>query len=68
VIHDTLDQYTKIIEPSTRWWTDALARKRPVTVLNEIAKNERELAREVEKFTGHEGADVERYRFALERR
>jgi hypothetical protein len=66
MIHDTLDQYTKIIEAIDTVVDDALARKRPVTVLPHIAKVERELLAKLEKFSTIQTADAERYRFSLD--
>ncbi len=65
-IHDTLDQYTRIIEAIDTVVDDALARKRPVTVLPHIAKVERELLAKLEKFSAIPTADAERYRFSLD--
>jgi hypothetical protein len=66
LIHDTLDQYTKIIEAIDTVVDDALARKRPVTVLPSVAKMERELLAKLEKFAKLETADADRYRFSLD--
>src|SRR5271157_1635682 len=43
LIHDTLDQYTQIIDAMETVVDDALAHKRTVTVLPAMAKTEREL-------------------------
>ena len=66
LIHDTLDQYTKIIEAIDTVVDDTLARKRPVTVLPHVAKEERELLGKLEKFAQIQTADAERYRFSLD--
>jgi flagellar biosynthesis/type III secretory pathway chaperone len=66
MIHDTLDEYTKIIEAIDTVVDDALARKRPVTVLPQIAKTERELLARLEKFSKLQTTDAERYRFSLD--
>ena len=66
LIHDTLDQYTKIIEAIDTVVDDALARKRPVTVLPHVAKVERELLAKLQKFAEIQTADAERYRFSLD--
>jgi flagellar biosynthesis/type III secretory pathway chaperone len=66
LIHDTLDQYTKIIEAIDTVVDDALARKRPVTVLPHVAKEERELLAKLEKFSQVQAPDAERYRFSLD--
>jgi hypothetical protein len=66
LIHDTLDQYTKIIEAIDTVVDDALARKRPVTVLPHVAKMERELLVKLEKFEKLQTTDADRYRFSLD--
>jgi hypothetical protein len=66
LIHDTLDQYTKIIEAIDTVVDDSLARKRPVTVLPHVAKMERELLAKLEKFAKLQTADADRYRFSLD--
>ena len=66
LIHDTLDQYTKIIEAIDTVVDDSLARKRPVTMLPKIAKAERELLAKLEKFSEIQASDSERYRFSLD--
>lgn len=66
LIHDTLDQYTKIIEAIDTVVDDALARKRPVTVLPHVAKVEKELLAKLEKFDKLQAADADRYRFSLD--
>lgn len=66
LIHDTLDQYTKIIEAIDTVVDDALARKRPVTVLPNVAKMERDLLTKLQKFAEIQTADADRYRFSLD--
>jgi len=66
LIHDTLDQYTKIIEAIDTVVDDALAHKRPVTTLPQVAKQERELLGKLEKFAALQASDAERYRFSLD--
>lgn len=66
LIHDTLDQYTKIIEAMDTVVDDALAHKRTVTVLPAMAKTERELLAKLEKLAEIQAADKERYQFSLE--
>jgi hypothetical protein len=66
VIHDTLEDYTKIIEAIDTVTDDAIARKRPVTALAHIAKVEREMLGKLEHFSGLEAKDAERYRFCLD--
>ncbi len=66
LIHDTLDQYTKIIEAIDTVVDDSLARKKPVTVLPHVAKVERELLVKLEKFAQIQSSDADRYRFSLD--
>ena len=66
MIHDTLEQYTKLIEALDTVTDDALTHKRPVTVMGEIAKTEREMLASLEKFAEQHPADIDRYRFSLE--
>ena len=66
LIHDTLDQYTKIIEAIDTVVDDSLARKRPVTELPRVAKAERDLLAKLEKFAQMQAPDSDRYRFSLD--
>ena len=66
MIHDTLDDYTKIIEAIDTVADDAIARKRTVTTLGEIAKSERGLLSKLERFSKLDAKDAERYRFSLD--
>jgi hypothetical protein len=66
LIHDTLDQYTNIIEAIDTVVDDALAHKRTVTALPALAKTERELITKLEKLSEIKAADKERYRFSLD--
>ncbi len=66
LIHDTLDQYTNIIEAIDTVVDDALAHKRAVTALPALAKTERELLTKLEKLGEIQAAHKERFRFSLE--
>lgn len=66
LIHDTLDQYTQIIDAMNTVVDDALAHKRTVTVLPAMAKTERELLAKLQKLSEIQAADKERYQFSLE--
>ncbi|MGO9239639.1 MAG: hypothetical protein ACLQBJ_02425 [Bryobacteraceae bacterium] len=66
LIHDTLDQYTQIIDAMDTVVDDALAHKRTVTVLPAMAKTERELLAKLQKLSEIHAADKERYQFSLE--
>jgi len=66
VIHDTLEQYTQIIEAIDTFIDDALARKRPVTSLEALTKSQREMLAKLEKIKESNPADLERYQFVLD--
>jgi hypothetical protein len=66
LIHDTLDQYTQIIEAIDTVVDDALAHKRAVTTLAEVAKTEKGLLTKLQKFSEIASNDSERYRFSLD--
>ncbi|MBI4889163.1 MAG: hypothetical protein HY821_00970 [Acidobacteria bacterium] len=66
LIHDTLEQYTQIIEAIDTNIDDAIRRQKPLTSLSGIAKAEREMLEVLEKFASVEAPDKGRYRFALD--
>lgn len=66
VIHDTLEQYTQIIEAIDTFIDDALARKKPVTTLEPLTKAQREMLAKLEKLKESNPADLERYQFVLD--
>lgn len=66
MIHDTLEQYTRIIEAIDTFIDDALARKKPITSLAALTRAQREMLASLEKFRESNPADLERYLFALE--
>lgn len=66
MIHDTLEQYTQIIEAIDTFIDDALARKRPITSLAALTKAQRDMLARLEKFKESSPADLERYLFVLE--
>jgi hypothetical protein len=66
VIHDTLEQYTQIIEAIDTFIDDALARKKPVTTLEPLTKSQREMLAKLEKIKESNPADMERYQFVLD--
>ena len=66
MIHEQLDQYTKIIEAIDTVADDALRRKTDVAVgIGEIAKAEKLMLMELEKVWESPPKDVSRYEFAL---
>ena len=66
MIHDTLDQYTSIIEAIDTVVDDTLAHKRTVTILPTLAKTERDLLAKLQKLSEIKAADKERYQFSLD--
>ena len=66
MIHDQLDQYTKIIEAIDTVADDALRRKVDVTVgIADVAKAEKLMLMELEKMNEAQPKDLARYEFAL---
>jgi hypothetical protein len=66
MIHDTLEQFTQIVEAIDNNIDDAIRRQKPITSLGAVAKAEREMLANLEKFAVIEAADKNRYQFALE--
>lgn len=66
MIHDTLEQYTQIIEAIDTFIDDALARKKPVTSLAALTSAQRAMLAKLEKFKESNPADLERYQFVLD--
>ena len=66
MIHDTLEQFTQIIEAIDNNIDDAIRRQRPIVSLPAIAKAQREMLASLEKFDKLEASDRNRYQFALE--
>ncbi len=66
VVHDTLEQYTQIIEAIDTFIDDALARKKPVTSLEALTKAQREMLAKLERIKESNPADLERYQFVLD--
>lgn len=66
MIHDTLEQFTQIIEAIDNNVDDALRRQKQVPGLAAVAKAEREMLAQLEKFDALETNDRQRYEFALE--
>jgi len=66
LIHDTLDEYTKIIEAIDTVSDDALKRKRDITVgMAAVAQAEGELLEQLKKIQQARPKDVQRYEFSL---
>jgi len=66
MIHDTLEQFTEIVETLDVVIDDALKRQRLITVLPEVTKTEREMMGVLEKFRESAPADLGRYKFVLD--
>lgn len=66
MIHDTLEQFTQIVEAIDNNIDDAIRRKKPIASLSAVAKAEREMLAALEKFAALEAADKGRYQFALD--
>ena len=67
LIHDTLEDYAKIIEAIDTVADDALKRKVDISLgMGEVAKAEKELAAELHKFSDSQPKDLARYKFVLE--
>lgn len=66
MIHDTLEQYTQIIEAIDTFIDDALARKKPITSLAALTSAQRAMLAKLEKFKESNPADLERYQFVLD--
>ncbi len=66
MIHDTLEQFTQIIEAIDNNIDDAIRHQRPIASLASVAKAEREMVAALEKFSALEAADRGRYQFALD--
>lgn len=66
LIHDTLDDYTKIIEAIDTVTDDALSRKQPVTeAMAAVAPAEQKMLEELKQLDAMEAKDRIRYEFAL---
>jgi hypothetical protein len=66
LVHDTLEDYTNIIEAIDTVADDALRRKVDITVsMKAVAAAEKELAASLEKISDKPAADFPRYQFAL---
>jgi hypothetical protein len=66
MIHETLDDYTKIIEAVDTVASDALKRKLPIDEgIKAVAEAEKEMLAALKKIEESEPKDLARYRFAL---
>jgi hypothetical protein len=66
MIHETLEQYTSIIDAMDTVIDDMLKHGKEILSLDFVAKAEREMLAKLQKFAGLENEDAGRYKFALE--
>lgn len=66
LIHDTLEQYTQIIEAIDTVADEALHKGKEVLVLNDVAKAQREMQAKLEAMLTSNPKDLSRYKFVLE--
>ena len=66
MIHDLLEQYAKIIEEIDTYIDNAIKRQKPITLMGQVAKAEREMLAKLEKFGEVNAPDKSRFQFALE--
>jgi hypothetical protein len=67
LIHDALEEYTKIIEAIDTVSDDALKRKGEIAEgMGEVAKAEQEMLQSLQKFQESNPKDISRYQFSLE--
>lgn len=66
MIHDLLEQYALIIEAIDTYIDNAIKRQKPITTMTQVAKTEREMLAQLEKFGEMNAPDKSRFQFALE--
>lgn len=66
MIHDLLEQYAQIIEAIDTYIDNAITRQKPITTMSQVAKTEREMLAQLEKFGEMEAPDKSRFQFVLE--
>lgn len=66
MIHDLLEQYAQIIEAVDTYIDNAIKRQKPLTAMGQVAKVEREMLAQLEKFGEMDAPDKSRFQFALE--
>jgi len=66
LIHQTLEQYTSIIEAIDTYVENALGKKKVLTSLASVAKAEREMHKKLQTFAEQEAPDRGRFQFVLD--
>lgn len=66
MIHDLLEQYALIIEAIDTYIDNAIKRQKPITTMTQVARTEREMLAQLEKFGEMNAPDKSRFQFALE--
>ena len=66
MIHDLLEQYALIIEAVDTYIDNAIKRQKPILTMPQVAKTEREMLAQLEKFGEMDAPDKSRFQFALE--
>lgn len=66
LIHDTLEQYTEIIEAIDTFIDNSIRKQKVISLMPEVAKTEREMLALLEKFAAVEAQDKGRFNFVLD--
>lgn len=66
LIHDTLEQYTEIIEAIDTYIDNSIRKQKVISLMPSVAKTEREMLALLEKFASVEAPDKGRFTFVLE--
>jgi hypothetical protein len=66
LIHDTLEQFTQIMEAIDTVTDEGLHKGKEILALGDVAQGQREMLAKLEKFLESNPKDLARYKFALE--
>lgn len=66
LIHETLEQYTDIIDAIDQFIDNSIHKQKPPATMGEVAKAEKEMSTELAKFAELDPPDKGRYQFALD--
>ncbi len=66
MVHQTLEQYSRIIDALDTVIDDMLRKNREIKSLDSVTKAEREMLEKLKKISAMEAPDADRWRFALE--